>query len=247
MSMTTAAEIHRAWRALPIGTLDNVIGDGTCLVLAPHPDDESLGCGGLIAHCVAAGRAPLVVVLTDGTKSHPHSPTYPAARLRAVREREVLDATACLGLAAERVVLLREQDAAAPQEGPEFDAVVQRLVQLIRAEAACTAILAPWRHDPHGDHKAASRAAAAAATETGIKHVAYPVWGWTLPPEFPLPTEPVGGLRLDVSAVLSAKRAAIRAHRSQYDGLITDDPTGFQLPAELLSVFDVPFETFLWS
>ena len=57
--MTTAAAFHRAWRQLPPGRLTDIVGDGTCLILAPHPDDESLGCGGLIAACIAAGRPPL--------------------------------------------------------------------------------------------------------------------------------------------------------------------------------------------
>ena len=69
----TAGDCHRAWRELPEGSLNDIIGGGTCLILAPHPDDESLGCGGLIAACVAAGRSPLVVILTDGAGSHPNS------------------------------------------------------------------------------------------------------------------------------------------------------------------------------
>jgi LmbE family N-acetylglucosaminyl deacetylase len=243
--MTTAGDFHRAWRALPIGGLDDIIGSGTCLVLAPHPDDESLGCGGLIATCVAAARPPLVVVLTDGAGSHPNSREYPPDRLRAVRAREVQTAAVCLGLPPGRVVFLGEPDTAAPQYGPAFDAVVAQLARLVDRQPACTAILAPWRHDPHCDHLAASLAAAAAAEISDIRHVAYPVWGWTLPADTPLPRAPATGFRLDVSAVLPAKRAAIRAHKSQYGGLVTDDPTGFQLPADLLSVFDTPFETFV--
>jgi LmbE family N-acetylglucosaminyl deacetylase len=243
--MTTAGDFHRTWRALPVGGLDDVIGGGTCLILAPHPDDESLGCGGLIATCVAAGRLPLVVVLTDGAGSHPHSRAFPPEWLRAVRAQEVRDAVARLGLPPDRVVLLNEPDTAAPHDGPRFDAVVARLSGLIRQEAACTAILAPWRHDPHCDHEAASLVATAVAETTAIRHVAYPVWGWTLKPETAIAETPGRGLRLDVGAVLPAKRAAIYAHRSQYRGLITDDPAGFALPADLLSAVDGPFETFV--
>jgi LmbE family N-acetylglucosaminyl deacetylase len=243
--MTTAGDFHRTWRALPVGGLDDVIGGGTCLILAPHPDDESLGCGGLIANCVAAGRLPLVVVLTDGAGSHPHSRAFPPERLRAVRAQEVRDAVACLGLPPDRVVLLNEPDTAAPHSGPRFDAMVARLTGLVRQEAACTAILAPWRHDPHCDHEAASLVAAAVAALTGVRHVAYPVWGWTLPPETPIVEPPGRGFRLDIGAVLPAKRAAIYAHRSQYGRLITDDPAGFALPADLLSAVDAPFETFI--
>jgi LmbE family N-acetylglucosaminyl deacetylase len=184
-------------------------------------------------------------VLTDGAGSHQHSRAYPAERLRAVREDEARDAVACLGLPADRVVFLHQPDTAAPHEGPGFDNVVTRLVALIRQEANCTALLAPWRHDPHCDHEAASKAASAAAAITGIKEVAYPVWGWTLPETAPIPESPAGGWRLDISAFLPAKRAAIQAHRSQYGNLITDDPDGFRLPAALLSVFDNPYETYL--
>jgi hypothetical protein len=44
---------------------------------------------------------------------------------------------------------------------------------------------------------------------------------------------------------LELKRRAIAAHASQYSGLITDDPRGFRLPADLLSVFEQPYEVFL--
>lgn len=243
--MTTAGDFHLAWRALPAGGLDDVIGSGTCLILAPHPDDESLGCGGLIAMCAAAGRMPLVVVLTDGAGSHPNSRDFPPDRLRAERAREVREAVTCLGLPPNRLVLLNEPDTAAPHHGPAFTAVVARLIGLIQQQASCTAVLAPWRHDPHCDHEAASLTAAALAERAGIKHIAYPVWGWTLPPETVIQARPVGGFRLDIGAYLAAKRAALKAHRSQYGELITDDPDGFRLPSALLSVFDVAFETFI--
>jgi LmbE family N-acetylglucosaminyl deacetylase len=243
--MTTAGDFHLAWAGLPAGELDDVIGGGTALIFAPHPDDESLGCGGLIAACVAAVRHPLVVVLTDGAGSHPNSPSYPPQRLRAVRARETKAAAGHLGLASDRIVFLNEPDTAAPHDGPGFAAIVAKLVALIGQETACTAILAPWRHDPHCDHRAASLAAGAAAQIAGVKHVAYPVWGWTLPAASPVAGSPAAGWRLDIRAFLPAKRAAIQANRSQYGHLITDDPGGFTLPRELLLVFDSIYETFI--
>jgi hypothetical protein len=41
------------------------------------------------------------------------------------------------------------------------------------------------------------------------------------------------------------KRRAIAAHESQYGALITDSPHGFQLPAELLAIFERDFEVFV--
>ncbi len=177
--MITAGELHERWRALPVGSLDDVIGAGTCLILAPHPDDESLGCGGLIAACCAAARPPLVVILTDGSQSHPQSKLYPPPKLAALREAEATEAVGILGLPAERLMFLREPDTAAPHSGPAFDVIVRRLVAWLHS-FGCSAIAAPWRHDPHGDHEAAARIACEAATITGISHVAYPIWGWTL-------------------------------------------------------------------
>lgn len=236
--MKTAGDIHAAWRDLPLGSLDDIVGPGRCVVLAPHPDDESLGCGGFIAACVDAGRPPLVAILTDGTGSHPNSREYPHDRLRAVRQQEARCAIRHLGLPDSHLIFLGQPDTSAPHAGPAFDAVVQALRGHVDAG---TTILAPWRHDPHCDHEAASLIAGA----VGVRHLAYPVWGWTLPPGTPVRDRAQAGWRLDVGRHLGAKRRAILSHRSQYGGLITDDPTGFQLPPALLETFDTPYETFL--
>jgi LmbE family N-acetylglucosaminyl deacetylase len=240
----TAGELHKRWRALPIGSLTDVIGAGACLVLAPHPDDESLGCGGLIATCCAAARPPLVVILTDGSRSHTESRLYPPPKLAALREAEAAEAVRILGLPAERLIFMRESDARAPHAGSAFDAIVRRLVNCLRA-FGCSTIAAPWRHDPHCDHEAAALVARQAAAITGVKQVAYPIWGWTLDAVARIEEATEHGWRLEVTAHLPAKRRAIAAHASQYGRLITDAPSGFQLPTELLQAFDTPWETFL--
>ena len=101
-----ASDLHARWRALPTGTLDEVLTAKPCLVLAPHPDDESLGCGGLIAACCAAGRPPVVVSLTDGSASHLTSHAYPPHRLAAIRAQEVKESVGHLGLRVERLIFL---------------------------------------------------------------------------------------------------------------------------------------------
>ena len=213
-------------------------------MLAPHADDESLGCGGLIAEACARGRPPFVLVLTDGAGSHPGSRAYPPARLAALREAEARAAAAALGLPPGRVGFLRLPDTAAPTSGPTFDAAVRAILGRA-AEVGCGLLLAPWRHDPHCDHEAAHLMAAEAARRSGLVHLAYPVWGWTLPDAAELPGEAPRGWRLDVARHLPAKRRAIAAHASQHAGLITDDPDGFALPARFLLLFDGPFETYL--
>ncbi len=238
------SELHRHWRSLPLVDLGTVTRGGTPLVLAPHPDDESLGCGGMIAASCADGAAPVVVILTDGSGSHPNSRTHPPAALRELRESEARTATAVLGLPPERLVFLRVKDGAAPRGGAEFDVAVGKLVLFIELHR-CSVVLAPWMHDPHRDHEAAHMMAVAAAWRTGVRRMSYPVWGWTLGDEDDTPAALDTGVRLDIAPHLPAKRAAIAAHASQHGKVVTDDPTGFRLPAELLAACDAPHEVFL--
>ncbi len=241
--MFPAGEVLRAMRSLPFGTLEDVAQGRPVLILAPHADDESLGCGGLIAALCRAGNPPLVLVLTDGAGSHPGSQAYPAARLARVRQNEAREAVRLLGLPEGRIHFAGQPDTAAPASGPAFDAAVESVAALCAAGAIGT-ILAPWYHDPHCDHEAADLLARAVASRSGLWHLSYPVWGWTLPADHPLPALPTG-FRLDITPDMAAKQRAIMAHRSQYGGLITDDPTGFILPANLLRAFAAPYETFL--
>lgn len=247
-SSVRASTILRRMADLPFADLEEITGAGTALVLAPHPDDESLGCGGLIAEACARGRPPVVAVLTDGTMSHPASASHPPPRLKALREAETRAAMAALGLGPERVHFLGLRDGQAPREGPAMREAAARVAHLARMHAA-TVILATWEHDPHDDHVAAHAIAREAARVAGARLVSYPIWGWTLPPRRRLPADAaaVAGARLHIGRHLSAKRKAIAAHASQSSSLITDDPEGFRLPDALLAALCRPFEVFLYA
>jgi LmbE family N-acetylglucosaminyl deacetylase len=238
-----ASDIQAEWQNLPYGDLETIFGQGRILILAPHPDDESLGCGGLIHESCRAGRPPLVMIVTDGTGSHPHSPSMPARALCALREQETAAALHHLGLDdPSAVVFLRLRDTAAPHDGPCFDAAVERIATL---SANCASICAPWRHDPHCDHAAVHMMAEAVAARTRLRHLSYPVWGWTLPAMTQLPQAHVTGWRLDITANIVAKQRAIDAHRSQHGAVIMDDPRAFHLPVTLLRIFRNPYEVYL--
>lgn len=238
------ADALATMRALPVRPASDLLAPGPVLLLAPHPDDESLGCGGLLAEAAASGTPPFVLVLTDGTGSHPNSRAFPAPKLRAARQREAQDAIAALGLPPDRIAFLGLRDTESPVTGPAFDAAVTAVASLAMRCGAAT-LLSPWQHDPHCDHESAHLIGVAAARDAGLRHLAYPVWGWTLPPDMPLPGPALTGCRIDVSARLPQKRAAIAAHRTQHAGTIIDDPGGFTLPPGFLSLFDGPYETYL--
>ncbi|GAN77087.1 PIG-L deacetylase family protein [Acidisphaera rubrifaciens] len=236
-----AAEALARFRNAPPAGLDAIVR-GPFTVLAPHPDDESLGCGGLIAQAAAAGIPAHVVVLTDGTGSHPNSRRFPAPALAALREGEARAAVRALGLSADRVAFLHAPDTRAPHAGPAFDALVDALALRLRATGSRT-LFATWRHDPHGDHAAAHLIAAAAARRAGARLMSYPVWGWTLPDDTEV--DAPAAMRLDVSGQLAAKRRAIAAHRSQMTDLIDDDPDGFRLPEDFVALHTGTWEVFL--
>jgi LmbE family N-acetylglucosaminyl deacetylase len=242
--MTSAAAIQHHMRTMPYVGLDAMLRGRPALVLAPHPDDESLGCGGFIAAACMAGLAPLVLIVTDGAASHPGSRRFPPVALRTLREQEAAQAVSCLGLPSDRLVFLRVPDTAAPNHGTDFNVVVAKIIDWA-AHHGCASILAPWQYDPHCDHEATWMMAVEVARRTGARLMAYPVWGWTLPSERDLPGPLPQGVRLDISGQLTLKRAAIAAHRSQHGLVVTDSPEGFALPPALLTVFDNPYEVFL--
>lgn len=244
--MRCVSDVLAAMSGLPLAPLDAILPPGPALVLAPHPDDETLGCGGLIAEACTQGRDIHVLVVTDGTGSHAGSRAWPAPRLRALREGEIREAARRLGLGQDHISFLGLRDTQAPHDGPAFENAVAAVASHAAARGVA-AILATWLHDPHADHVATARIAREAAPRTGARLVSYPVWGWTLPPGQMLPDAPIRGWRLAIARHLPAKRRAIAAHRSQTTDLIDDDPNGFRLTDEFLALFIRPFEVFLAS
>lgn len=238
------AEYLAALDALPFGGVGDLVGRDPFLVLAPHPDDETLGCGGLLAAAERDGVPGHVLILTDGAASHPNSRRYPPPSLAALRRGEAASALAALGLPADRLGHLGLRDAATPSDGPEFDAAVDAIVAHAGVIGART-LFVTWGHDPHCDHETAFAMARAAAGRGGHRLWAYPVWGLHLPPGDDLDEPLPRGLRLDVAADRGAKRRAVDCYASQVTGLIDDDPDGFSFTDAQLAPFLGEAETFI--
>ena len=228
----------------PVVSFEELAGGGGIVVVAPHPDDESLGCGGLIAMACRVGRPVRLIVLSDGCGSHPESKLYPPPALRDLREAETREAGAVLGLAPDAIRFLRLPDAFVPRTGPEAEAAADAVLAAV-AETGASAVFVTWRHDPHRDHEAAARIVELARPRLkGVRVLAYPVWGWTLPGDTEIAC--TGTLhRLDVSADRRTKREAVSAHRSQTADLVQDDPGRFRLADALIDRMCGPFEHFV--
>jgi LmbE family N-acetylglucosaminyl deacetylase len=240
-----AIEAMLMMQNFPIGSLPDVLGDGGVLVIAPHPDDESLACGGLIAEACATDRPATVIVVSDGTGSHPRSRAYPRARLRALREAEARQAVSALGLPPRSLEFLRLPDRFVPSEGAGARAAVEQIIAAAKKVSA-SALFVSWRHDPHCDHQAAYSLARAAQRELGIALYEYSVWGAALKSSTHV-TPVTSGFRLRIGGHRARKRRAIAAHKSQVTRMIADDPTGFCLSSADLARFTGPYENFIAS
>ena len=231
-------------KLLPDVDLAKVIKDRPLLVVAPHPDDESLGCGGLIRKTTQLGGKVHLVIVTDGAKSHPQSRTHPHDRLRRLRHNEALEAAAALGVPAGQVSFLNVPDGHAPHFGRAARALGKRLASLAH-EVGAKIILTSWNYDTHPDHVAAYRYACRAAQEVGAMLFSYPVWAWTLPLDTVVPNLHLQGFSIDIEHEVAIKRAAVMKHRSQTTSMIADDPSGFTLSDEHLDVMITPREFFI--
>lgn len=241
-----------AWASSPpdATTLGPLAALGRVAIFAPHPDDELLGCGGLIARLKDGGSAVRVVVMSDGSFSHPNSRRYPGPKLAALRQTEARAAVARLGLdPAGELEFLGLPDGAVPGEAgtAAFAAAVDVVADLLSRWRTDT-VVAPLRGDAHDDHRAAFRIIDAALDrlERRPRLLEYGIWGTpgragvAIDPR----QTPFRHYFIDVSRVLRRKRAAIACHRSQITNLIDDDPTGFRLSPRTIAHFSTRWERF---
>ena len=244
----TAAGFLSGMAGAPLLPPEAVRAWGKTLVVAPHPDDESLGCGGAIALLSRFGLPIYVLFVSDGTGSHPNSLKYPAPVLRELRESEAKEALNALGVPASCTAFLRLPDGAVPSSGSGgFDKAVA-LCAAYLAEALPETILLPWRRDPHPDHRATSQILQAALSRQtpAPRLLEYPVWAWERAVLEDIPhAHEASAFRLDIGEIAGVKRSAIDAHRSQVTRMIDDDPQGFWLSPEVIAHFERPWEVYL--
>lgn len=243
----TVGEILAAAHSLPFRPVLYALEDRPFVVVAPHPDDESVACGGLIADACRQGVRGKVVIVSDGAGSHPNSRAYPPDRLASLREEEARQAGAELGLKPEEMLFLRLPDRFVPSEGEEAERAIGVIADCV-TEIGAESLFVSWRHDPHCDHEASYQISREVQRRAGkVRLFEYVVWGHTLPPSTEV--DPIrSGFRISIDhEAIEKKRRAIAAHRSQTTTLIDDDPGGFLFSQIELAHFDRPYEFFFES
>jgi LmbE family N-acetylglucosaminyl deacetylase len=230
-----------AWAtSRPLGRLDPLVlpDVDAVVVVAPHPDDEILGSGGLLQLLTAAGSRVEICAVTDG-EAFVGGGDRSVAELRQIRSDESSTALVRLGLGHAVRTRLGHPDGGV--EDVE-DRVAAHLTDRLHPRVLC---LAPWRFDGHPDHDACGRAAARAARSTGATLLEYPVWAWhwARPDGDDLPWSACRRLELE-RPVVAAKRWAIGAFRSQ---VATFDARGTPpvLPPAVVRRFTRAFEVFI--
>lgn len=190
------------------------------LVIAPHPDDETLGAGALIHHTAARERLAGIVFLTDGGGSHPNGTPF----LQSVRRREARRAVGLLSNKHAAINWLGWQDGKPFVAGsPSFARSTLRLAAIIR-ERRVDALVVSDPGDRHCDHIAAFDLArhASSRSRRKLQLFTYSVWGHAS----------CGGLRLRTPPMpIGLRRRALRAHRSQLSPRMG---AGFRLPPRMM-------------
>jgi LmbE family N-acetylglucosaminyl deacetylase/SAM-dependent methyltransferase len=226
------------WTTFPSRNVDLV-------VVAPHPDDETLGAGGLIATARAAGATVTVVVATAGEASHPSSPTHGPGQLAARRRAELAAAVAALGPGIDVCPV------GLPDGGVAggIDELAAAIVSRLRGPAV---VAAPWEQDGHPDHEAAAAAAREAVRgRDDCRLWQFPVWAWhwadpgsPAARESPLPWRRMRRLALPEPAA-AAKRRAIACYASQQQPLSPRPGDEAVLRRSFIEHFRRPYETFV--
>jgi LmbE family N-acetylglucosaminyl deacetylase len=183
------------------------------IVVAPHPDDETLGLGAMTAQLAASGVDVQVVSVSDGGAADPDAPPSHRIRLESQRRSELLRATDVLGVRAP--VSLGLPDG---QLADHEDELVDLLTAILDEAAPRAWCAASWRGDGHPDHEAVGRAAAAACARTGSTLLEYPVWMW----HWASPTDPAVPWARAYSVPMPTwahdrKRLAAQCFRSQFE------------------------------
>ena len=216
-----------------------------CVVSAPHQDDETIGCGALIARKRSEGVPVHVIFITDGSASHPRHPELSSADVRAQRRREAYEALGILGVESNAIHFLDEADGALNHLTEERQASLVSRLRVLLERIRPGEVFLPCNPDGSSEHDAAFGFICAALQETALRPDIwqYPVWSWWNPL---LLIERIvftqGRCMQSTEDFGPMKRHALSRYRSQVEAVPPwSKPT---LPPELVRIFNTDAEYF---
>ena len=195
--------------------------NGKVIVFAPHPDDETFGCGGTIAKKMAEGHEVLIVVMTDGRYAFLkmlNINTNPTPEeLKEIRKEEVKRAAKILGVPEKNLIFLDFEDGRLQDNIEEAKG---KVTEILRVHCPVE-VYFPYKNDAHPDHQAAYTIVKNAIAKLGLlaKEYQYSIFH-KYARLGPIIDKILSGLRrnmvqVDVSAFISKKEAAIKEYKSE--------------------------------
>jgi LmbE family N-acetylglucosaminyl deacetylase len=151
---------------------ENELGH-SAIVFAPHPDDETLGCGGTIIKKKRAGAKIRIVFTTDGRHAQD---LIPEDEMKVIRVREAIAAARSLGLEENDVIFLEFEDTKLRENQ---EAPLGKVTEILLKEQP-TQVFIPYYKDILPDHVFTNRIVLLALQACRKKTVIYeyPVWFW---------------------------------------------------------------------
>jgi LmbE family N-acetylglucosaminyl deacetylase len=213
-SVGTPEAQWQAWAALhriPSARYGHWLDPGSRLtVIAPHPDDEILACGALLAEHARAGGSTKIVAVTDGEASHSHNELSDRQTLGETRRAEQVAGLSILGVEDEAVQRLRLPDGQVALHANQLER------QLSGILLDTDLVISTWRSDGHPDHEACGLTAAKVCAARKIKFLEAPVWmwHWASPGDQRVPWPRLCAFEMSAEAN-RRRRSAIVAHASQ--------------------------------
>jgi LmbE family N-acetylglucosaminyl deacetylase len=243
----------------------------SAIVFSPHPDDESLGCGGIIIKKKSLGASVKIVHMTDGSAAN-HNNLISRQELRDIRMLESVRAAAVLGIDSSDIYQLEFPDSRLSEFTSE---AVGKIADILNAERP-EEIFLPSSREPSRnavDHPATANVVLEALrlAQRSVTVREYPIWFWLHWPWIQLRqgaravigTGSVAKNSLDaafgvrvfselrysvyIGDVLERKRAALSEHKSQMERIISDPrwiTLGDISNGQFLDCFDQDYEYF---
>ncbi|QJP95542.1 MULTISPECIES: PIG-L deacetylase family protein [Pseudomonas] len=224
---------------IPVISTHNLVPAGArAVVIAPHPGDEVVTCGGLLQLLCSLGHPLQLLSITDGSASHPGSRQWSEKRLSVFRPQESVEALRRLGLPMHSLKWVRGgfTDNALLDQEALLTGFISRYLR------PGDVVFSTWREDGTDDHEVVGRASAEAARQVGAAYHDVPVWAWHWPErdQAQIPWHRARKLRLDTWTV-ARKSHATHAYASQLNG---EPAIGIAplLPKAILERMRLPYE-----
>ncbi|MEB3337191.1 MAG: PIG-L family deacetylase [Leptolyngbyaceae bacterium] len=259
-----ARKFYQHWMTQGMQAWSDADLANSAIVFSPHPDDETLGCGGTIIRKKKVGAAVKIVIMTDGCRSHRH--LISEQELREIRGREAIAAAHILGVESQDILLLGFTDS----ELANFQDLALKKVMDMLLHYQPQQVLIPYSYETPSDHAAVHKIVLTALKKihSSATIYEYPIWFWhhwpwvglgkgrreiaTILKESVLSSMRACLFRyfqssVDIQDVLALKQRALAQYKSQIERLIPEVPwqtLGDVSNGEFLERFFQPQEFF---